>query len=411
MNFFLMLKTCIRSIMRNRMRSFLTSLGIIIGVGSVIIMLAVGQGTQAQINDQLSAMGTNLLQIMPQRVRFQPGQMMRVRPPALTNTDLQKIHSDASYASAISGVSQASFTEVGSAGTDQITVSGVEPEYISIQNRIVALGTMFGDEDLQDRNRVAVIGTTTAKTLFGNPNAALNASMRIGTLPFTVIGVLESKGSSYGQDQDEIIWVPLTTFQTRLRNTNTVNSIQVSVASKNYMAAEEAELKAILRETHGLSTEAASTESSDDFQIMNSADMIDTANEIMGMLTALLAAIAGVSLLVGGIGIMNIMLVSVTERTREIGIRMAVGAKKSDILTQFLTESVLLSLMGGLIGVALAAGVCELLTRLVAQISTLISPGVVLIAVLFSAGVGVFFGFYPAQKAAKMYPIDALRYE
>jgi putative ABC transport system permease protein len=406
MNPLILFRTCVRSILRNRMRSFLTSLGIIIGVGSVIIMLAVGQGTQKQINDQLSAMGTNLLQISAARMQFRPGTNMMVRPNQLSNTDLQKIHNETSFAAAISGVASGNRTLVGSADTDTGSVSGVEPDYIKIQNRVVQWGSMFAQEDLDDRNRVAVIGTTTATTLYGSPENAIDQSLRIGDQPFTIIGILESKGSNYGMDQDELVWIPLTTYQTRLTNTKNVQSIAVTVLDEKYMTAEERELTAILRESHNLAADA-----NDDFNIMNSAEMINTANEVMGMMTALLASIAGVSLLVGGIGIMNIMLVSVTERTREIGIRMAVGARKMDILAQFLTESVIISLIGGFLGVAMATGACNLLSSLVSNLSTLISPTVVMIAVFFSAAIGIFFGFYPAQKAAKLYPIDALRYE
>jgi putative ABC transport system permease protein len=386
------------------MRSFLTSLGIIIGVGSVIIMLAVGQGTQKDIEDQLSAMGTNLLRISPARMQMQAGQNIRARPAQLSKADLQKIHSEVSYAVAVSGMVQGSYTVVGSAGSVSVSVTGVEPGYQIIQDRELGWGTMFGEEDLEDRNRVAVIGTTTAANLFGGAEEALGQQMRVGTQPFTIIGVFASKGTSLGSDSDDIIWVPLNTYQTRLSNSQTVSSIQVGVVSKEYMAAEQKELEAILRESHNLTGETAS-----DFEIMNSADIIDMASSILGILTTLLAAIAGVSLLVGGIGIMNIMLVSVTERTREIGIRMAVGARKRDILLQFLSESVLLSMMGGGLGVAMAAGVCRALAAF--SITTLISPTVVLIAVLFAAFIGIFFGFYPAQKAAKLYPIDALRYE
>jgi putative ABC transport system permease protein len=406
MNIFVLLSTCIRSIARNRMRSFLTSLGIIIGVGSVIIMLAVGEGTQANIEEQLSTLGTNLLQISPARVRMGPGTNIRPRRVWITNNDLAKVHSEVSYAAAVTGVSQGSFTVVGTGEADSITVMGVEPDYLKIRSREAEHGVMFDDADGEERNRVAVIGTTTAVNLYGSVEAALGQRLRIGALPFTVTGILKSAGTSGGSDQDDLVWVPLQTFQTRLTNSRNVSQIMVQVISKEYMTAEQTELEAILREAHGLSAGAPN-----DFDIMNSADMIEMATSIMGMLTTLLAAIAGVSLLVGGIGIMNIMLVSVTERTREIGIRMAVGAKKRDILLQFLAESVLLSLSGGILGILLAAGACRGLEAAVSDIHTLINPMVVLLAAGFAAFVGVFFGFYPAQKAAKLYPIDALRYE
>jgi putative ABC transport system permease protein len=346
-------------------------------------------------------MGTNLLQIMAARAGPRGPQSRFVR---ITTTDLVQVHAGASYAAAVSGVGQGTYTVVGPAGDDDITVTGVEPPYIIIKNRSIADGGMFGQDDLDERARVAVLGATAARTLFGTVNNIVGQSFRIGDQPFTVAGVLAAAGTSGGVDQDELVWAPLTTYLTRLANTTNLSNIQVSVADKRYMSAEERELKAILRESHKLADGAP-----DDFSIMNSADMIDTANEILRTMTTLLGAIAGVSLLVGGIGIMNIMLVSVTERTREIGIRMAVGARKRDILAQFLSEAVFLSLAGGALGVGLAFGVCAVLGRF--NVATYISPGVALLAAAFSAFVGVFFGFYPAQKAAKLYPIDALRYE
>jgi putative ABC transport system permease protein len=387
------------------MRSLLTSLGIIIGVGSVIIMVAIGEGAQKDIESRISAMGTNLLQIGPQRMLFRPGQMnIQVRPAQLTRTDLEKLKEESSYTAAISGTAQRSMTVVGNAGTASISIMGVEPDYLIIKNRNVAEGAMFGDEDSVNRNRVAVIGNTTAETLFGSAEGAVGQQMRIGSHQFTVVGLLASTGTVNGQDSDDVIWVPLETAMTRLLNTRNVGQIAMSVISQSYMTAAQKETELILRESHGLKEGAIS-----DFQIMNSADMIEMASATSKTLTSLLAAIAGVSLLVGGIGIMNIMLVSVTERTREIGIRMSVGARKRDILFQFLSESLILSLMGGVIGIGMAALVCRILKML--SITTAINPFIVAIAAIFAAFIGIFFGFYPARKAAALYPIDALRYE
>jgi putative ABC transport system permease protein len=405
MNLFQLIQTCFRSIFRNRMRSLLTSLGIIIGVGSVIIMVAIGEGAQKDIESRISAMGTNLLQIMPQRMFFRPGQMnIQTRPAQLTRTDLEKLKEESSYTAAISGVTQRSMTAVGNAGTASITVMGVEPDYLIIKNRSVGEGAMFGDEDSVSRNRVAVIGTTSAKSLFGSAEGAVGQQIRISSHQFTVIGLLTSTGSVNGQDSDDVIWVPMETAMTRLLNTRNVGQIAMSVISQPYMTAAQKETELILRESHGLKDGAVS-----DFQIMNSADMIEMASATSKTLTSLLAAIAGVSLLVGGIGIMNIMLVSVTERTREIGIRMSVGARKRDILFQFLSESVILSLMGGVIGIGMAFLICRILKML--SITTSVNPLIVAAAAIFAAFVGIFFGFYPARKAAALYPIDALRYE
>jgi putative ABC transport system permease protein len=387
------------------MRSLLTSLGVIIGVGSVIIMVALGEGSQRAIESRITAMGTNLLQIMPRRQINVSGANVQFRFAALTKPDLQKLRNESSFATAISGVTQSNLTVVAGEGSVQVTVQGVEPDYLTARSWNVESGDFFDDEDLADRNKVAVIGRTTAKSLFGETDSALGQQMRIGTNYFTVIGLLEAKGAGMnGNDQDDIIMVPLDTAMTRLSNSRNINNIVISVVSKEYMEAAQKETELILRESRKIAEGAAA-----DFDIMNQSDMIDMASATSKTLTTLLAAIAGVSLLVGGIGIMNIMLVSVTERTREIGIRMAVGGRKRDILFQFLAESVFLSLMGGILGIGMAFLVCRILSM--TGIPTSINPLIVTGSALFAALVGVVFGYYPALKAAKLYPIDALRYE
>jgi putative ABC transport system permease protein len=405
-NFTQLLYSCFKNIFRNRMRSLLTSLGIIIGVGSVIIMVAIGEGTQREIENRISAMGTNLLQIMPQRMIFRPGQTASsaVRPVRLSKADAVKLAGEASYALAVSALSQRSYTVIGPQGSASVQVMGVEPGYLVIRNWAVDRGSFFGEEDLEQRNRLAVLGLTTADSLFGD-SEAVGQQIRIGNNHFTVIGILEKKGAgSFGNDQDDVIMVPLDTALYRLSNSRYVNSIAMSVISKGYMEAAQREAELILREAHKLPEQAAA-----DFEVVNSAELIDMASATSRSLTTLLAAIAGVSLLVGGIGIMNIMLVSVTERTREIGVRMAVGARKRDVLFQFLSESIVLSLLGGVIGIALAFLVCRILGAL--GISTSINPAIVAAAALFAALVGVFFGYYPARRAAGLYPIEALRHE
>ncbi|GHV95541.1 ABC transporter permease [Spirochaetia bacterium] len=405
MNIFQLLHTCLRSILRNRMRSLLTSLGVIIGVGSVIIMVALGEGSQRAIESRITAMGTNLLQVMPRRQINVSGANVQFRFNALTKPDLQKLKDESSFAAAISGVTQSNLTVVAGEGSAQVTVQGVEPDYLIARSWNVETGDFFDDDDLADRNKVAVIGRTTAKNLFGDADSALGQQMRIGTNYFTVIGLLEAKGAGMnGNDQDDIIMVPLDTAMTRLNNSRNINNIVISVVSKEYMEAAQKESELILRESRKIAEGAAA-----DFDIMNQSDMIDMASATSKTLTTLLAAIAGVSLLVGGIGIMNIMLVSVTERTREIGIRMAVGGRKRDILFQFLAESVILSLMGGILGIGMAFLVCKILSM--TGIPTSINPLIVTGSALFAALVGVVFGYYPALKAAKLYPIDALRYE
>jgi putative ABC transport system permease protein len=414
MNLLRLLHVCFRSILRRRMRSLLTSLGIIIGVGSVIIMVAVGEGARRSIEDRISAMGTNLIQIMPRRQMYRPGQgtgTAQARPNRLTKSDEQKLRNESSYALAVSGICQRSLSVAGGDGSWSTTVMGVEPEYLLIRNWNVAEGIFFDDEDVAARNRVAVLGVTVAEELFGGEEtgeaagAALGREIRIGKNRFTVIGVLEKKGAGGGgNDQDDVIMVPLDTALTRLVNSRNLSSIAMSVVHKDYMDAARREADLLLREAHRL--EAWDTA---DFEIMNMADLIDMASAASRTLTSLLAAIAGVSLLVGGIGIMNIMLVSVTERTREIGIRMSVGARRRDILFQFLSDSIILSLMGGVIGIVLAAAVCRLLALM--DIPAAVNPAVTAAAALFAALVGTGFGYYPARKAAGLYPIDALRYE
>jgi putative ABC transport system permease protein len=387
------------------MRSLLTSLGIIIGVGSVIIMVAIGEGAQQEIENRIASMGTNLIQIMPRRFTGRgQANTPQARPVRISKADAAKLKAEASYALAVSGISQRNFTVSGNGAVWSTAVMGVEPDYLTIRSWDVAEGVFFGEEDLWGRNRVAVLGATAASQLFGTADP-LGQQIRIGTNHFTVIGVLNKKGAGGGgNDQDDVVMLPLDTCLTRLLNTKYLNTIAMSVVSKEYMDAARKEAELILKEAHGLKESDAP-----DFEIMNSADIIDMASETARTLTALLAAIAGVSLLVGGIGIMNIMLVSVTERTREIGIRMSVGARRRDILFQFLLESIILSLMGGLIGIGTAFLVCRLLEF--AGIPTAVNPVIVMAAAFFSAFVGVFFGFYPARKAAGMYPIDALRYE
>ena len=405
MNVIQLLHTCLRSIFRNRMRSLLTSLGVIIGVGSVIIMVALGEGSQRAIEARITAMGTNLLQVMPRRQMNRSGQQVIMRVNAFTKKDVQKLRYESSFAAAVSGVVQTNANVTGSQGNAQVSIQGVEPDFFVARNWVISHGYSFDDEDLTLRNRVAVIGRTTAKNLFGEPEAALGGQIRIGANYFTVTGLLESKGAGLGgNDQDDVVMIPMDTAMTRLNNSRNIGQIVMSVVSKEYMEAAQKEAELILRESRGIADGA-----DPDFTIMNQADMIEMASATSKTLTTLLAAIAGVSLLVGGIGIMNIMLVSVTERTREIGIRMAVGGRKRDILFQFLTESVILSLMGGVLGIGMAFLVCRIMTM--TGIPTAINPLIVVFSALFAALVGIIFGYYPALKAARLYPIDALRYE
>jgi len=391
-----------RSIFRNKMRSMLTSLGIIIGVCSVIVMVAVGTGSQEQVKKQIASMGTNLIMVMPPRG---PQQGNRLK-----TSDVKKIREEASYVSAVSGVARGSANVVGGEGAGEegywsTSFFGVEPDYLAIKQWEVASGEFFTERDNATRAKVAVLGSTVAQKLFGSEDPIVQR-VRIGSTPFTVVGVLASKGSSaMGDDQDDCVMVPLETAITRLSRGRFMGSIEMSAVKEEYMEAAQAEVTTILREAHRIAEG-----DDDDFDVMNQSQIIATASATSKTLTTLLAAIAGVSLVVGGIGIMNIMLVSVTERTREIGIRMSVGARKRDILLQFLSESVILSMLGGIVGILLAVAIAAVLSKF-AGIPTVIQPSVIAVSAAFAAVVGIFFGFYPARKAANLYPIDALRYE
>jgi putative ABC transport system permease protein len=396
-----------RALLRNKTRSFLTTLGVIIGVASVISMVAIGEGAKSQVDKAFSAMGTNLL-IVSSGSTSTGGVFGGLGSlPTLSWEDLAVIRREASAVRAVAPVLTTKASVVGDDTNWTTSVSGTSPEYLDIRNWRVALGSAFTDSDIEGTTKTVLLGRTVADRLFGEGVDPVGRSVRILSVPFQVGGVLDKKGQSpIGQDYDDVVLMPYTTFQTKIRG-----GLQKYIAGVLYVGARDdtvraqRQMESILRDRHHILNP-----NDDDFQIRNLTEMANARSESTRTLTSLLAAIAIVSLLVGGIGIMNIMLVSVTERTREIGVRMAVGAKPWHILAQFLVEAVTLSMAGGLIGVALGAGVAGSLARQLGW-SLVLRPDIVVVAVGFSALVGVGFGLYPARKASRLDPIEALRYE
>lgn len=392
-----------RSLLVNKMRSLLTMLGVIIGVASVIAMVALSQGATKGITERISSMGSNLLTISggggfgPVR-GANPSQLNLDDVEAVKSLPLVKyVAPEASLNNATVAVGSSTWTA---------TVDGTTPELMAIKNWPTEQGDFFDDYDLEQRATVAVLGQTVVANLFPGMASPVGQVIRVNGLEFTVIGVLATRGAAgMGQDQDNMIYIPLTTAQQRLLGSTAVRMINVQATSQEALTTLKDYITTLLRQRHRL---AATAE--DDFRIQDMAEVLSTVEDTTRMLTFLLAGIAAVSLLVGGIGIMNIMLVSVTERTREIGVRMAIGATTADILTQFLIEALLLSLMGGAMGVLLGWGIAASLS-VVAGFTVSLSPWLVALALGFSMAVGLFFGYYPARKAANSNPIDALRFE
>ncbi|MDR7537803.1 MAG: ABC transporter permease [Armatimonadota bacterium] len=403
MNLTSSIRIAARAIASNPLRSALTMLGVIIGVGSVIAMIAIGQGARQATTQQVQALGSNLLTIFAGTPRV--GGVARAEPAqSLTLEDAEAIRREVP---GVIGVS-AEFSrqaQVAYRGENTVTrVTGVTPEYETVRNFHPARGQFFVESDMRTRARVALLGATVASRLFpeGDP---IGQQIKIRGVTFTVIGLMEEKGASAFLDRDDIVLVPLTTAQRRLFGVQHVGSIQVQVAAEDQMEAAREALEALMRTRHRLRPDQEN-----DFTIRSQADILQTLTGVAQTMTLLLGGIAAVSLIVGGIGIMNIMLVSVTERTREIGIRKAVGARRQDILLQFLVESVALSVTGGLVGIGLGVLGSWLISRF-AGWATLLSPQAVGLAFGFALAVGVFFGLYPAQRASRLDPIEALRHE
>ena len=391
----------LREIRRNLMRSFLTILGIVIGVAAVITMVTVGEGATAQVRQQIANMGSNLLMISPGK-RLGPGQSSATVP--FKEDDGEAILRDVTSIAAVAPVSSAGLKAVFGNQNWSTTVTGTETQYFDVTNRTIASGRKFSESEMRSGAAVCVIGSTVAKELFGSQDP-LGQKIRLEKLACDVIGTLKEKGQSTMVDQDDVVVIPLRTFQRRVSGNLDVAMFQVTVREGASTEKARTDIRALLRERRHLSAS-----DDDNFNIMDTKEISSMLTGTTKLLTALLSAVAAVSLLVGGIGIMNIMLVSVTERTREIGIRLAIGALEREVLVQFLVESAALSCLGGILGIALALAASVWGASLLG-VPFVFQGGIVVLAFLFSGAVGVGFGYFPALKAAQLDPIEALRYE
>jgi putative ABC transport system permease protein len=406
MNYTNLFRIAVRALLRNKLRAILTMLGIIIGVGSVIAMLAIGEGSKQKIRKQISGMGSNLVIVMPNFQKRGGVNLGATASEDLKYTDVEKLRLEAENLTAVSPEVRASGQVIYSNQNIQTTIYGVTEEYFDIRKYEISGGRIFTETELKNMSKVCLLGKSVVKNLFGEDADPVGESIRIKNLPFEVIGVIKEKGEGgMGQDQDDMIIAPFTTVQKRLAAIDYINGISASALSEEKSPAAMSEITEILRRTHKLKET-----DEDDFRVMSQSELLTTISSISDIMTYLLGAIAGISLLVGGIGIMNIMFVSVTERTREIGLRMSIGGRGRDILKQFLVESMMLSVLGGVIGVMFGFLLAKLAGSLMGFGAVVKSQSVVL-AFMVCFIIGVFFGWYPARKAAGLNPIDALRYE
>ncbi len=412
MNYTNLFKIALRAIMANKMRSFLTALGIIIGVASVITMLAIGQGSKRSIQANIAEMGSNMIMIHPGAdmrggVRQDPSAMQ-----TLKLTDYESLRDECNYIKGISPVVSSSGQFIYGNNNTQSTLYGVNREYLDIRQLSVSDGDMFTDQDIKAGTKVCILGQTVVDYLFPDGSDPVGRVVRFNTIPFRVIGVLKKKGyNSMGMDQDDLVLAPYTTVMKRILAQTYLSEIQASAVTEDVTDKATAEMTSILRRNHKLKDATDTSEGDDDdFNIRSQEELSSMMNSTTDMMTILLGCVAGISLIVGGIGIMNIMYVSVTERTREIGLRMSVGARGVDILNQFLIEAILLSVTGGVIGVLLGIG-ASYAVKMFAHWPIYIELWSIIMSFAVCTFTGVFFGWYPAKKAARLDPIEAIRYE
>lgn len=406
MNVLNLVKIAIKALLRNKSRAFLTMLGIIIGIASVIAMVSLGQSSTLSVRDQLSGMGSNMIMIMPGRQMRGGINMGNSSSKSLDMKDLRALEQNTRYVAHVSPSVSTGAQLVYGSNNHPGQIQGVSPCYLDIRMYKLESGIMFTEEDVKTYNKVCVVGKTVVDNLFTNGENPIGQVVRFGSIPMKIIGVLESKGQNQmGQDQDDIVLAPYTTVQKRFMAITHFNMLFASATSEEESELAATEITYILRANHKI---AEGEE--DDFDIRTQEELLSTMSSVTQMLTMLLAAIASISLIVGGIGIMNIMYVTVTERTKEIGLRMAIGAQNRDIMLQFLSESVILSLIGGVIGIILGLILSYALSHIL-NWPYVVSQTAIMVSFLVCAATGIFFGWYPAKKAANMDPIAALRYE